>query len=320
MRITPSRLIRPFVAVVLGGSCGCVLAFVPTLGKPPSPPVIAFIARTSGTNFTEDMRRGAQAAAQSAGYQIYWNAPTREDDVDRQIRIVQGAVERGARALILGPTNAWGVLTLVNELIARRLPIIFVQADPAEPTGAYLTSVTPDQDQFGRVAAERVAQVVGKSGQVAIVGVDRGIPETLARANSFLRAMAEYPEIRVVTETRGAVQTMEAEQSARELVSAFPDLKAIFAVSANATQGVMLALQDIDPRRTILLIGSDRDLFLAMNLHQGKLDSLVTVDGYRMGYLAVQAALVGIRDRSLPAPEKLPVRLLTRESLRRGDY
>jgi len=112
---------------------------------------------------------------------------------------------------------------------------------------------------------------------------------------------------------------MEAEQSTRELVSAYPRLKAIFAVSADATQGAMLALQDADTHHAIALIGSDRDLFLAANLQEGKLDSLVTSDGYRIGFLAVQAALIGVRGGPLPPPEQVGVKLLTRRNLVLND-
>jgi len=262
----------------------------------------------------EDMRRGAEAAASAAGYRIYWNGPTREDDLDRQIRIAENAVQHGAQAVILGPTNIWGVTTMVNGFTRRHLPVVFVQTGPAEPTGPYLTSITPNQEEFGKIAAARVALVMHGSGEAAIVGIDRGTPETLSRADSFLRAIAAWPGIRVVAETPGAVQIMEAEQSTRELVSSYPQLRAIFAASADATQGAMLALQDTDAQRKISLIGSDRDLFLAVSLQEGKLDSLVTADGYKMGYLAAQAALAGIRGKPLPPPSQVSVQLLTRES------
>jgi ribose transport system substrate-binding protein len=309
-----NRLARPLVAVILGACSGSLLSLYPDLRKPPEPPVIAFVPRTSGTSYTEDMRRGAEAAAKSAGYQIYWNAPTREDDVDRQIRIAEYAVRRGAKALILGPANPWGVTTMVNELKARRIPVVFVQTEPAEPSGSYLTSVTPDQGQFGRLAAARVASLTGGEGRVAIVGIDRGTPETLLRADSFVHALAALPGIRIVAEATGAVQTLEAEQNTRELVSAFPGLRAIFAVSADATQGAMLALEDVDPHHTITLIGSDRDLFLIDGLREAKLDSIVSCNGQGIGYLAVQAALAGIRRDQLPKSLRVNAELLTREN------
>jgi ribose transport system substrate-binding protein len=303
----------------LGFGCGCLGAFAPVVQNAPSAPIIAFVPRTTGTNFTEDMHRGAQAAASEAGYQLYWNGPAQEGDVDRQILIVKNAVERGARAIIVGPTNTRGLVTMVNELTKRQLPVVFVQTLPNQPTGPHLTSVTPNQDEFGNVAAARAAVVTHGSGQVAVVGMDRGSPETLSRAQSFLRAIAAYPGIQVVAATPGGVQIMEDEQSARELVSTYPHLKVIFAVSADATEGAMLALQNNDEVPKIALIGSDRDLFLEMNLQQGKLDSLVTADGYQIGYLAAKAALRGTRGQPLPQPAKVNVELLTRKGLLNGN-
>jgi len=307
------QAVRPLGVAVLGVSCGCLTALAPMLRTPPSAPVIAFIPRTTGTSFTEDMHHGAEVAARAAGYQIYWNGPTREDDLDRQILIAENAVHRGARALILGPTNIWGLTTVVNQFTARRLPVIFVQTGPVEPTGPYLTSVTPDQAQFGRIAAARVVIVTRGNGEVAIVGVDRNAPETLSRADSFIRTLAAHPAIRVVAESPGAVQIMQAEQSTRELVGSYPRLKAIFAVSADATQGAMLALEDAGAHGNIALIGSDRDLFLADDLQKGKLDSLVTADSYQIGFLAVQDALSAVAGRPLPPPQRVGVELLTRK-------
>lgn len=319
MQVQLKQIARLLAVALLGAGCGCLAALAPLLRQPPAALMIAFIPRTTGTNFTEDMHRGADAAARAAGYQLYWNGPTREDDLDRQIMIADNAVHRGAKALILGPTNIWGLTTIVNALTAKRLPVVFVQTEPAGPMGPYLTSVTPNQEEFGRLAAARVEAATHGVVQVAIVGVGRGTPETLARADSFIRAISVCPRIQIVAEMPGAVQTMEAEQSARELVNTYPKLRAIFAVSADATQGVMLALQERSSHRRISLIGSDRDLFLAANLQDGKLDSLVTANGYQIGFLAVQRALAGIRGQPLPPPTQVDAKLLTRETLVLND-
>jgi len=307
------RMPRPVFVVVLGTGFGCLLALLPHLRSKPALPVIAFVARTSGTNFTEDMRRGAQAAAHSAGYQIYWNAPTREDDLDRQILIAQNAVHRGAKALILGPTNVWGVTTMIDSLVARKVPIVFVQTKPPMSPRPYLTSVTPDQSQFGTLAADRIAYVSGNSGEIALVGVDRAAPETRLRAQSFMRAIARFPGLDVVAQSPGSEQILEAEQSTREIVSAYPRLKAIFAASADATEGAMLALQDSEAGRRVALVGCDRDLFLLDNLHQGQLDSLVVADGYRIGYLAVRSAVAMIQGHRFQSPVQVGATILTQD-------
>jgi ribose transport system substrate-binding protein len=51
----------------------------------------------------EAAHAGAESAAQQEGLKVYWNAPTREDDVQRQIDIMQHAISSGARGLVLAP-------------------------------------------------------------------------------------------------------------------------------------------------------------------------------------------------------------------------
>ncbi len=310
-----ARLLRPVLAGVLGSVLGCLAVLALDLRVAPSRPVIAFIPRTSGANFAEDMRRGAETAASQAGYELYWNAPTRADDTDRQIRIAELAVNRGAKALILAPTNPWGVTTLVDRLIQRKVPVVIVQTDSPVPTGPYVTSVAPDQKEFGRIAADRIATITGGSGQVAIIGLDRAKPETLERAESFTQAIKAHPGIEIVAQTSGSIQTLEVEQSTREILSSFPNLKILFAVSADAAQAALLVLQDTQTARKIAVVGCDRDWFLSDNLVDGTIDSLVTANGYQIGYLAVQAALDGTRGRSLAPPVRVGAVLLTRESI-----
>ena len=312
-------LIRPAFATLLGGMLGCAPAYMHFHQPTPSLPVVAFIPRTTGANYDEDMRRGAQAVAHNLGYRVYWNAPTREDDLDRQIQLAEAAVRRGAKALILGPTNSGGITTLIDGLVARKFPVVVVQTEAPVPTGPYLTSVTPNQDEFGLIAAERIEHVIGGTGQVAIVGLEPGTPETFMRARSFMRAVAKNPEIEVVAQLPGSVQILEAEQSTREIISSFPGIRAIFAVSADATLGAMLALQDRDPQRSIALVGCDRDWFLEQNLREGKLDSLVTADPNRIGELALRAAVAGAEGRRLPPPQRVDAFLLTRENLQQGN-
>ncbi|HWA94448.1 MAG TPA: substrate-binding domain-containing protein [Terracidiphilus sp.] len=284
-----------------------------------STPFIAFIPRTTGANFDEDMRRGALPIAHQLGYRIYWNAPTREDDLDRQIDITEAAVRRGAKALIIGPTNSRGITTLLDGLLARKIPVVIVQTEAPIPTGPYLTSVTPNQKEFGRIAAKRIEAVTGGVGQVAIVGLDPGTPETLIRAKSFIQAIAAAPKIEIVAQLPGSVQTLEAEQSTREIVNSFPHLRAIFAVNADATQGAMLALQDLDPQHSISLVGSDRDWFLEQNLSNGKLDSLVTADPNKIGELAMRAAAAGAAGHPLPPPQQVGAFLLIRKDVEQAN-
>ena len=302
-------------AIALGAVSGVALGAFPALQPTSRLPEITFIPRTSGTIPTEAMHRGANRAARQAGFRLYWNAPTREDDVDRQILLMSSALQNDTRGLILGPTNGLALTTKINEFVAHRIPIVVVQTDTPLPAGPYVTSVAPDQAEVSRLAAERIFRALPAGGEVAIVGLDRTAPETLQRSQHFVNYMTSHPAVKIVAQQRGTSLVAEAEQNAGEVLDRFPRLKALFAVSATATEGAILAIQQRGLGHSVVLVGCDDYLFMLSDLRAGKMDSLVISDSEQMGYLAAKALLDAIQGRALPAPQHIAVRLVTRDNV-----
>ncbi len=306
---------RSWYAILLGALSGLALGLFPALQPKPRPPEITFIPRTTGTLPTEAMHRGANRAAREAGFRLYWNAPTREDDVDRQIFLMSNALNGDTKGLILGPTNGLALTTKINEFVARRIPIVVVQTETPIPSGPHMSSVAPDQTEMSRLAAERILRVLGTGGEVGIVGVDQTAPETRQRARNFVSYMSRYPAVKVVAQRHGTSLVPEAEQNAGEVLDKFPHVRALFAVSATATEGAILAIQRRHLGQTVVLVGCDDYLYLVSDLRAGKLDSVVISDNDQMGYLAAKSLLDAIHGRALSKPRQIAARLLTRENV-----
>lgn len=280
------------------------------------PPEVTFIPRTSGTSLSEGMHSGADRAVRDSGFRLYWNAPTHEDDVDRQLSLMSSALTSSTRGLILGPTNGLALTTKLNEFLARHIPVVVVQTDTPIPAGRYITSITPDQEAVAKLAATRILDALGGGGgQVAVLGLDRTAPETLQRSRYFVQYVSSHSEVQVVAQQRGTSLAQEAEQNAGELLDTFPHLKAIFTVSATATAGAIEAIRQRGLEHAVTVVGCDDDLFFIRNVRDGTLDSLVVTDNERVGYLAARALLDAIGGHDLPQPWHVEPRLLTRKDL-----
>ena len=64
---------------------------------------IAVIPRACGTPLWEPEHAGAAHVARRKGMKVYWNAPTREDDVAGQIALLEKVVDRGYAGIIITP-------------------------------------------------------------------------------------------------------------------------------------------------------------------------------------------------------------------------
>ena len=305
--------LRSLCVLLLGALSGVALGIFPAFQPLSRPPEITFIPRTSGTTPTEDMHQGASQAAREAGFRLYWNAPTREDDVDRQIALVSKALNSSSKGLILTPTNGLALTTKINEFVGRKIPVVIVQTDSPIPSSPLITSVFPDQAVVSALAAKRILNLVGDGGEIGILGLDQSEPETIERWRSFADYMSRVANIRIVAQKRGTSLVPEAEQNAREVLDGHPKLKALFAVSAPATEGAVLAIQRRGQDHSVVLVGCDEYLSLRADLRAGKLDSSIISDNYQMGFLAVRSLLAAIEGHALVKPPYIPVRLLTQD-------
>src|SRR5579875_3499176 len=86
------------------------------------PQEIAVIPRTTSTTLWEAEHAGAEYAARKYRLQIRWNAPTREDDVQQQISMVDRVVQRKCRGLILAPDQPLALMVPVQRAIAAGIP------------------------------------------------------------------------------------------------------------------------------------------------------------------------------------------------------
>lgn len=103
---------------------------------------------------------------------------------------------------------------------------------------------------------EKLSLLTGAHGQVAIVGIDRGIPETLARADSFLQTMAApgrtiFRGSRGSRSTRNGMEAISLEQ-VRESSLRMATGKKLFAIlmetgNLNRAAVVIEQLKQIDP-------------------------------------------------------------------------
>ena len=55
---------------------------------------------------------------------VYWNAPTREDDVAGQIDLLEKAVDRGYAGIIITPDQTFPLRSPVRRIVSGGLPVV----------------------------------------------------------------------------------------------------------------------------------------------------------------------------------------------------
>ncbi len=278
------------------------------------PVAIAVIPRACGTALWEPEHAGAADAARARGMTIYWNAPTRTHDVQKQIALLEKVVAQDYRGIVFAPDETLALRTPIKTALAANIPIVVVGTELGIDSVNNLSYVLNDEVAGGRLAARRLGAILGGQGAVAVVGLDPKLRSMSLRDRSFEDTLAaEFPRIRVVARRLGQASAAQEQEAAESLFQSGVNLDGLVALSAEATRGAYYALIEFNRAGTTHLIGFDQDLLPP--IRNGGLDSVVAQDSYEIGRLAIEqidGKMHGNRvaERRIVAPK-----LITRDNI-----
>ena len=296
-----------FITLSLGLLAGC---------QRRAPLAIAVIPRTCGTMLWEPEHGGAQTTAFNLGARIYWNAPTREDDIEGQIALVQRISSENFKGLILAPDQSRALITPVRRAMQRGLSVVVVGSPLSIPPGDRLSYILNDEEAGGRIAGERVARLLHGEGSVAILGINGDITGILTRARSLETYLAAtYPRIRVIKRA-GSFNVPQEQQVAQETLKANPELDAVVALTATSTLGATSALGDLPRSRQLPIVSFDPDSF---GFDNPNLDSVVLENTQKMGSEAVRQIVARSQGHVVPPVTRLIPILVTRDNVNSAE-
>lgn len=274
---------------------------------------IAVVPRTSGTILWEPENVGAQRAAAALGERVYWNASTREDDVDGQIALVERIRNGGYRGLVLAPDHSQALITPVRRALASGLRIVVVGSPLPIPAGRDLGYVLNDEQEGGRLAAQRVAQLHPGRCEIALIGIDPDIAGIVERAKSFEHFLSQFaPEAHIAVRRMGTFNFGHEQEGVEEMARTHPELDVIVALTSPSTRGAISITPQQPKQHALRVIGFDPE---ALPFQNPSLDSLIVQNTMRMGELAVQLIHARAAGQPFPAPIMLSPMLVTRENV-----
>jgi ribose transport system substrate-binding protein len=281
---------------------------------------IAIIPATTATEFWEAAHAGAAAAARESGFRIYWNGPTSEDDIERQIFLVNRAIDSDSGGLIIAPANYLALVGSVRQALSKHIPTVVIRSSLPIPPEGGLTYIVNDDQETGRLAAMRVGTLLSGKGRLAILGLDPSGPRSTVRARAIeLELQKHFPNISIVKKSVGSSNTAEAQQIAQEILSENPGLDAMITLDVTATEGTWAALSALDRTRRVKLIGCGQEVDLMAGIRHGEIDSVVVENTYEMGFRAIESIAATRRGEVPPDTIELEPVLVTAENIDSAD-
>ena len=186
---------------------------------------IAVISKGFQHQFWQAVRAGAEQAAEDYGVTITFEGPETEAQVDKQVEMVQVALDKDPAALCLAALDAQALVPQLERAQEAGIPVIGF--DSGVDSDIPVSTAATDNLAAAATAADKMAELIGGSGQVAVIVHDQTSRTGIDRRDGFVAQMeAEYPDIEIVDIQYGAGDQLKSTDLAKAIILAHPDLKA----------------------------------------------------------------------------------------------
>ncbi|MDB6126460.1 MAG: monosaccharide transporter substrate-binding protein family, partial [Verrucomicrobia bacterium] len=268
-----------------------------------------------GNPFFVQIAKGAESEARAVGgAELKFTAVSSGYDLNAQMNQMEDFIASHVDLIILNAADTKGIAPAVRK--ARAAGIVVIAVDVAAAGGVDAT-VMSDNVQAGRLVAEFTARRLKGKGRVVILNGPSvsAVADRVAGAEEVFR---RNPGIEVLSRDQNAEgNRMGGLNVMTSLLTAHPDIDAVFAINDPSALGAALALQQAR-RREIFVVGVDGapDALKALRDPQSPFSATAAQDPFAMAVKAVKVGVEILHGQKPADPLILiPVTLVSRDNV-----
>lgn len=259
---------------------------------------IPVISKGFQHQFWQAVKQGAEQAAEDCGVEITFEGPETEAMVDKQMDMLQTALDKGPDALVFAALDSKAAVPLLERAQEEGIPVIAF--DSGVDSDIPLATAATDNVAAAAFAADMMAELIGGEGQVAVIAHDQTSRTGIDRVDGFRnRIEEEYPDIEIVDIQYGGGDHLKSTDLAKAIILAHSDLKGFFGANEGSIIGVLNAVTELQMEGDLVVIGYDSGIQQLESIRAGIEAGAITQDPIGIGYKSVEAAVMALRGEEL---------------------
>jgi len=285
------------VAVILvAAACGGTPA-----GSSPTATGKAFIPLISKGfqhQFWQAVKQGAEKAAVQFNVRIDFQGPENESQVDKQLEMLQTVLNQKPSALCFAALDSKAAIPLLQKFKDAKIPVIGF--DSGVDSDIPLATAATDNIAAAGAAADKMAALIGGSGEVAIVAHDQTSRTGIDRVKGFTdQIKSKYPNIKIVATQYGGGDQLKSTDLTKAILQANPNLKGIFGANEGSAIGVLNGVKESGKSGKVTVIGYDSGQQQMDAIRAGTEAGAITQDPIGIGFKCVEAAVNALKGQTL---------------------
>jgi ribose transport system substrate-binding protein len=261
---------------------------------------IPIISKGFQHQFWQAVKIGAEKAAAELNVDITFEGPETEAQVDKQLEMLQVALDKKPSAIGFAALDSQASIPLLKKAQEGGIPIIAF--DSGVESDIPVSLVTTDNAAAAGLAADKMAELIGGEGEIALVVHDQTSRTGIDRRDGFKNRIEEkYPNIKIVDIQYGGGDHLKSTDLAKAIFQAHPKLKGIFGSNEGSAIGVVNAVSEMKMEGKIVVIGYDSGKAQIDAIKNGLMAGAISQNPVGIGYETVKAAVAAAKGETVQA-------------------
>lgn len=282
---------------------------------------IALIMKSLSNEFFLTMENGARKHQQehSAEYELIANGIKDEQDVARQIDLVEQMIAQRVDAIVIAPADSKAMVAASKKAIDAGIVVVNIDNKfddtVLKDRGVSIPFVGPDNRKGAYLAGKYLADRLNKGDKVAVI---EGMPNAfnaVQRRLGFEDAVKEAGLALAVSQSANW-EMDKANAMVSSIIIEHPDLKAILCANDSMALGAAAALRSAGKSGKIRVVGFDNISAVQRLIKEGAILCSVDQHADLLAVYGIEYALKILGGEGKPENYETPVDLITAESLK----
>ncbi|SOC36057.1 erythritol-binding protein [Rhizobium subbaraonis] len=262
--------------------------------------LIAIITPSHDNPFFKAEAVGAEARAKELGYETL--VLVHDDDANKQSQLIDTAIGRGAKAIILDNAGSEASIAAVQKAKDAGVPSFLIDRE-INATGVAVSQIVSNNYQGAQLGAEEFVRLMGEKGNyVELLGREADLNAGI-RSKGYHDIIDEYPDMKMVAQQSANWSQTEGYSKMETILQANPDIQGVIAGNDTMAMGAIAALQAAG-RKDVIVVGFDGSNDVRDSIKAGGIKATVLQPAYAQAQMAVDQADTYIKTGKGPAEEK----------------
>ena len=258
-------------------------------------PRLGVVLKALDSEFWLAVKAGADKAAEELQVDITVLAPPSENDVEKQITLIEDLISQKVSGLAVSASDVAAVVPPLERGLEKNIPFVILDSDAM--TEKKVAFIGTDNFRGGQLAGEYLVQQLKGKGKVALITGVPGQQAHVSRRDGFLDAIGKAEGINLVATQPANSDRSLAMKVMENILQAHPDVQAVFVTSATMAMGAERAVKSGKKEGQIVLVGFDASREILLAIGKGEVSATIAQNPFQMGYLVVKELYYAVQGK-----------------------